>query len=147
MPDNPELQWIPDETTQAIPFRTRVVGVVVFAAIFLAIGFAIGHITAGIPAGTNLRPPNVVEAPSTKKPGEYGIETPTTSQGGNGGVYPSMWHFELAATLILEPHYLPGPLWFPQGSIFSSPQPSQAHGLEVEPFGDTQVLVHAPESR
>src|SRR5262245_34318188 len=76
MPD-PELQWIPDETTQAIPVRTRVISVVVFAAILLAIGFAIGRLTASIPAGTNSRPPDVVSAPSTKKPGEHGAETPS----------------------------------------------------------------------
>jgi type IV secretory pathway VirB10-like protein len=51
MPD-PELQWIPDQTTPAIPIRTRVIGVVVFAAILLAIGFGIGRLTAGFPAGT-----------------------------------------------------------------------------------------------
>jgi len=47
-----ELQWIPDETTPAIPVRTRVISIVVFAAIFLAIGVVMGRLTAGIPAGT-----------------------------------------------------------------------------------------------
>jgi hypothetical protein len=77
MPDNPELQWIPDAAAQAIPVRTRVVGVIVFAAIFLAIGFAIGRLTARIPGRTNSRPPEVVSAPSTKKPVEYGAKTPS----------------------------------------------------------------------
>jgi hypothetical protein len=69
MPD-PELQWIPDETTQAIPLRTRVISIVVFAAIFLAIGVALGRWkTSG--------PSDVVNAPSTKKPGEHGVDTPS----------------------------------------------------------------------
>jgi cytoskeletal protein RodZ len=76
MPD-PELQWIPDETTRAIPLRTRVISVVVFAAIFLAIGVAIGRLTASIPAEKTSGPPDVVDAPSTKKPGEHGVDTPS----------------------------------------------------------------------
>jgi hypothetical protein len=76
MPD-PELQWIPDETTRAIPLRTRVISVVVFAAIFLAIGVAIGRLTANIPAEKTSGPPDVVDAPSTKKPGEHGVGTPS----------------------------------------------------------------------
>jgi hypothetical protein len=76
MPD-PELQWIPDETTQAVPIRTRVIGVVVFAAIFLAIGVALGRLTASIPAGKTSGPPDVVNAPPTKKPGEHSVETPS----------------------------------------------------------------------
>ena len=80
---DPELQWIPHETTSAIPVRTRVISVVVFAAIFLAIGVAIGRLTARIPAGTNSRPPVVVNAPSTNKPGEQVAlksEAETTTQ-------------------------------------------------------------------
>jgi hypothetical protein len=76
MPD-PELQWIPDETTRAIPLRTRVISVVVFAAIFLAIGVAIGRLSASIPAEKTSGPPDVVDAPSTKKPGEHGVEAPS----------------------------------------------------------------------
>jgi hypothetical protein len=76
MPD-PELQWIPHETSSAIPVRTRVISIVVFAAIFLAIGVAIGRLTARIPAGTNSRPPVVVNAPSTNRPGERDLETPS----------------------------------------------------------------------
>jgi hypothetical protein len=76
MPD-PELQWIPDETTQAIPLRTRVISIVVFAAIFLAIGVALGRLTASIPAGKTSGPPDVVNATSTRKPGEHGVDTPS----------------------------------------------------------------------
>jgi hypothetical protein len=68
MPD-PELQWIPDENTQAIPLRTRVISLVVFAAVFLAIGVAIGRLTASIPAGKTSGPPDVVDAPSNKEAG------------------------------------------------------------------------------
>jgi hypothetical protein len=76
MPD-PEFQWIPDETTQAIPIRTRVIGVIVFAAIFLAIGVAIGRLTSSIPAGKTFGPSDVVNAPSTKKRSEHGVATPS----------------------------------------------------------------------
>jgi hypothetical protein len=76
MPD-PELQWIPDETTQAFPLRARLISIVVFAAIFLAIGVALGRLTASIPAGKTSGPPDVVNAPLTKKPGEHSVETPS----------------------------------------------------------------------
>jgi len=76
MPD-PELQWIPDENTQAIPLRTRVISIVVFAAIFLAIGVALGRLTASIPAGKSSGPPDGVNGPSTKKPGEHDLATPS----------------------------------------------------------------------
>jgi hypothetical protein len=76
MPD-PELQWIPEENKQAIPLRTRVISIVVFAAIFLAIGVALGRLTASIPAGKTSGPPDVVNAPSTKKPGEHDLTTPS----------------------------------------------------------------------
>jgi hypothetical protein len=76
MPD-PELQWIPDKTTQAIPVQTRVISIVVFAAIFLAIGIAIGRLTAGIPARKNSAPPDVVNVPSAKKSGEHVLEPPS----------------------------------------------------------------------
>lgn len=76
MPD-PEFQWIPDETTQAIPVRTRVIGVIVVAAIFLAIGVAIGRLTSSIPAGKTFGPSDVVNAPSTKKRSEHGVATPS----------------------------------------------------------------------
>ena len=76
MPD-PELQWIPDKTMQAIPIRNRVIGVIVFAAVFLVIGVAIGRLTSSIPGGKTFGPLDVVNDPSTKKPGEHGVETPS----------------------------------------------------------------------
>jgi flagellum-specific peptidoglycan hydrolase FlgJ len=76
MPD-PELQWIPDETAQAIPIRTRVISVIVFAAIFLAIGVVIGSLTSSIPAEKTFGQSEAVNASSTKKRGEHGVETPS----------------------------------------------------------------------
>ena len=73
MPDS-ELQWIPDETTPAIPVRTRVVSIVVFAAIFLAIGVVIGRLTAGIPANTGSE---AIRRPSPEKSSQSPVEPPS----------------------------------------------------------------------
>jgi len=72
MPDS-EVQWIPDETTPAIPVRTRVISIVVFAAIFLAIGVVIGRLTAGIPADTGSE---AIRRPAEKS-SQSPVETPS----------------------------------------------------------------------
>jgi len=69
-----ELQWIPDETTPAIPVRTRVISIVVFAAIFLAIGVAIGRLTARIAADTGSE---AIRRPLAEKPSQSPVETPS----------------------------------------------------------------------
>jgi hypothetical protein len=73
MPDI-ELQRIPDETTPAIPVRTRVISIVVFAAIFLAIGVVIGRLTAGIPADTGSE---AIRRPFAEKSSQSPVETPS----------------------------------------------------------------------
>ena len=78
-----ELQWIPDETTPAIPLRTRVTSIIVFAAIFLAIGVVMGRLTAGIPADTGseaIRRPlaeKSSQSPDTRSMAQKSDEPPT----------------------------------------------------------------------
>jgi hypothetical protein len=79
MPD-PELQWIPYETTQAVPIRTRVIGIIVFAATFLAIGFGVGRLTAGIPAGAQSE---AIRWPSADKPTQPPVGEPSAARKSN----------------------------------------------------------------
>jgi hypothetical protein len=81
MPD-PELQWIPDQTAQAIRVRTRAISAAVLAVsaimigivIGIVIGRVIGRLTASIPATRSV---DLVSVPSAKKLAEPVIETPS----------------------------------------------------------------------
>jgi hypothetical protein len=72
-----ELQWIPDETPQAIGVRTRAIGGAVLAVGCIVIGIVIWRLVAGIPTATGSGPPGVVSAPSAKKPPEPNVERPS----------------------------------------------------------------------
>jgi hypothetical protein len=81
MPD-PELQWIPDQTAQAIRVRTRAISAAVLAVsaiiigivIGIVIGRVIGRLTASIPATRSV---DLVSVPSAKKPAEPVVERPS----------------------------------------------------------------------
>jgi hypothetical protein len=78
---DPEFQWIPDETTQAIPVRTRVISVAVFAAVCLALGIVIGRLTAGFPAGAGSEA-NSVQSAKKSAPGPV-VEPPSLALKGD----------------------------------------------------------------
>jgi hypothetical protein len=73
MPD-PELQWIPDQTAQAIRVRTRAISAAVLAVSAIFIGIVIGRLTASIPATRSV---DLVSVPSAKKPAEPVVERPS----------------------------------------------------------------------
>jgi len=81
MPD-PELQWIPDRTAQAIRVRTRAISAAVLAVsaiiigivIGIVIGRVIGRLTASIPSTRSL---DLVSVPSVKKPAEPVVARPS----------------------------------------------------------------------
>ena len=73
MPD-PELQWIPDQTAQAIRVRTRAISAAVLAVSAIFIGIVIGRLTASIPATRSV---DLVSVPSAKKPTEPVVERPS----------------------------------------------------------------------
>lgn len=72
-----EFRWIPDETAQATPVRTRAISAAVLAVSCIVIGIVIGRLTAAIPARTGSGPPDVVSMPSAKKPAEPFVERPS----------------------------------------------------------------------
>jgi hypothetical protein len=76
MPD-PELQWIPDETAQADPVRTRAIAAAVLAIACVVVGILVGRLTAGIPAGKGSIARDVVSVPSAKRPAEPKVERPS----------------------------------------------------------------------
>lgn len=71
MPD-PELQWIPDQTAQAIRVRTRAISAAVLAVSAICIGIVIGRLTASIPT----RSVDLVSTPSAK-PAEPVVARPS----------------------------------------------------------------------
>jgi hypothetical protein len=73
MPD-PELQWIPDQTAQAIRVRTRAISVAILAVSAIIIGIVIGRLTASIPA---TRSADLVSVPAAKKPTEPVVVRPS----------------------------------------------------------------------
>jgi hypothetical protein len=73
MPD-PELQWIPDQTAQAIRVRTRAISAAVLAVSAIIIGIVIGRLTASIPATRSV---DLASVPSAKKPAEPVVERPS----------------------------------------------------------------------
>ena len=73
MPD-PELQWIPDQTAQAIRVRTRAISAAVLAVSAIFIGIVIGRLTASIPATRSV---DLVSVPSANKPTEPVVERPS----------------------------------------------------------------------
>jgi hypothetical protein len=77
MPD-PELQWIPDRTAQAIRVRTRAISAAVLAVsaiiIGIVIGRVIGRLTASIPSTRSV---DLVSVPSVKKPAEPVVARPS----------------------------------------------------------------------
>jgi hypothetical protein len=77
---DPELQWIPDDTTRAIPVKTRVISVIVFAGVCLAIGVAIGRLTARIPAGAGSESIRMQSAGKSTQPA---VETPSLALKGD----------------------------------------------------------------
>jgi hypothetical protein len=72
MPD-PELQWIPDQTAQAIRVRTRAISAAVLAVSAICIGIVIGRLTASIPATRSV---DLVSTPSAK-PAEPVVARPS----------------------------------------------------------------------
>jgi hypothetical protein len=80
MPD-PELQWIPDQTAQAIRVRTNAISAAVLAVsaiiigivIGIVVGRLIGRLTASIPSTTV----DLVSVPSVKKPAEPVVARPS----------------------------------------------------------------------
>ena len=72
MPD-PEFQWVPDQTAQAIRVRTRAISAAVLAVSTLLIGIVIGRLTASIPATRSV---DLVSVSSAKKPAEPVVERP-----------------------------------------------------------------------
>jgi hypothetical protein len=76
MPD-PELQWIPDQTAQAIRVRTRAISAAVLAVsaicIGIGIGIVIGRLTASIQATRSV---DLVSTPSAK-PAEPVVARPS----------------------------------------------------------------------
>jgi len=71
---DPELQWIPDQTAQAIRVRTRAIGAGVLAVCLIIIGIIIGRLTASIPTTRSV---DLVSVPSAKKPAKPDVERPT----------------------------------------------------------------------
>jgi hypothetical protein len=82
MPD-PELQWIPDETAQADPVRTRAIAAAVLAIACVVVGILIGRLTAGMPAGKGSSARDVVSAPSANRPAEPKVERPSLALKGD----------------------------------------------------------------
>jgi len=76
MPPDREYQWIPDESAQATPVRTRAFSAAVLAISCVVIGIFIGRLTVGIPSkGSRL--PDVVKLQSARDPIKSNVERPS----------------------------------------------------------------------